>query len=756
MASEKQYTIPLMPWRGSLLTAGSQSTMPENMLWEAENVSVRLDGTLTKRPGVRQWGQTIMEPDSTAVGATVQAFVPFIDTTAPMVTTDNSTGKITTTVISGELRTAVAKGDVPLDTENLVMHHPGNLPAGSKWSLRFMFHGINLPSYTVAATYTDTFAFRGQAAAGSGKEFAIWAGGIYYKRASDNTYVLIANTTTVGEGVWSMIEVRVDDGVGGSTQVYLNDVLVATISSSLLADVSPNGFFEFRWLVEDSGAANTQYNTVVIAPMYNDTTTAPFAGVEIVAGEYFPYQTSSGARVRSLVIAAGSYIYHDNGELAIWRPLLAKQNPNVFFATFQRTLIWCDFADGGSSSVRQWTGEVAPLLLADAPPIQFAVEHKARLFGAGDKEFPLRLYYTGSRQANLWFTPTEDNAETETDAVLEAGYIPIPARRGDAITAIWGDYYGLLIVATRTGVWQLSGSGPQSWSLEAVSQSHGVESSLGIMQVGNDLWYGSRFGIHSLLTTDKYGQLSTQKPSTAIGNLWSQQTSGGAKIARDFLGTSKIVFSPQQQLIVVAVPLSGNQNSDDIYVYSQVTEGWYGPWSIESRALWIAELVSPLLEVVMHGSSDGRVGYTYPYLKADYETGVVSMRIATAALSGRTVDPSFHKKVKTWKNLYLYIQPRGKWDFSVSWYGDNQIEVEPRVISQIQEPEPLYVLTDDFRLDESPDGVLRSDEDIRVIKIPIDERSVYLYLFIEESAAGEDLIIQGADIEFTASAPEGT
>ena len=57
-----RFTIPNMPLRGGLTTAGQQGTIPENQLWKAVNCAAGLDGLMVKRPGLWQWGQTIKQP----------------------------------------------------------------------------------------------------------------------------------------------------------------------------------------------------------------------------------------------------------------------------------------------------------------------------------------------------------------------------------------------------------------------------------------------------------------------------------------------------------------------------------------------------------------------------------------------------------------------------------------------------------------------------------------------------------------------
>ena len=383
----KRFTIRMFPWRAGLATAGQQTSIPEDQLWQAKNVTSMLDGMYSKRPGTSKWGQVLKTPnpvDSTAL----TSFVTFLAGTSGFADTDASgTPALIShdTVRAGRLRTSVSAGG---GTENYALTHiVSSQSVGTEWSLRFVFSGTNLPVYTADATTPNTFIFRGQGADGSGKEFAIHQGGIYYKLTADNKYQLIADTAKAGEGSWTTIEVRCDDGASGVTTIYMDETLVATISSSTMADASLTGEadFEFLWRVEGSGSSGTQYNTSIATVMYNDDISVgtdaedPFGNVTIDGITEYQYITRGGSDRFALVVAAGKYIYTDNGLIGVWIPLLARQWRTVTFTQYRDTLVWIDSDNSQQSNMWQWDGQNEPEGLDDAPPVQFADEHQQRL-----------------------------------------------------------------------------------------------------------------------------------------------------------------------------------------------------------------------------------------------------------------------------------------------------------------------------------------------------------------------------------------
>lgn len=453
-----------------------------------------------------------------------------------------------------------------------------------------------------------------------------------------------------------------------------------------------------------------------------------------------------------MLAAAGGHVYHDNGLQGAWRPLLATQYRDTTFAPFRRTILIVDASRNIPSNLWQWDGTSEPVALDDAPNLKFVTEHKQRVWGAGDNANPLRLYFSGDRQPNLWFSPGPNNIETQIDAIEQAGYLEIPAKKGDRITAVFGDYYGRVLAFTRRGVWQVSGDGPTSFSLASVSQDVGTENNDCVTQVGNDIWFLGRYGVQALSATDSFGDIASSFPSAPISDLWTSSPSAVKTISRSLLESSRLKYNPTQGLIYCAVPTTGQDSPESVYVFNVNVKQWYGPWSIESQAMENIEIGLPLIEVMAHGGDDGQVLYTDQSSRVDVDAGY-TMKLQSALLNGRSIDPRLVGMVKTWKTLRLFLLPRGDWDFTIKCQVDNQSE--PKTITRNQNQYDIYPLGDEeddgtgeFRLALDPDARLHSREEMAVIEVKPDLRGYSMRFTIEQSGAGEDLVIQGFEAEF--------
>ena len=730
------------------MTAGQRSSIPEDMLWQAKNVGTDLDGMLMKRPGLRQWGQTIKVPDTSSSGSSVTRFEPLLNTLGELVLVETgSSGKFSRTITNGEVtvRAKESSGGQTYTLSSIV----DTLSTGDEWSLRFRFRGTNLPAYTADSTASDTFSVQGQAKTTTGKEFAIWSGGIYYQQNSDSKYVLVTGSESAGEGGWSTIEIRCDDAAGNTT-VHLNDTLLQTITSADIKDqtLATKAAFHLKWVVEGSATAGTQYSTRVSTPMYNDTITDPFKVVPVVALTDFHYITKSRSKKSAMLCAAGNYIYHDDALEKSWRPLKPKQHDNVVFLEFRRTIVWVDTNGSSFSSLWQWNGYNDPELLDDAPPVRFAAEHQQRLFSAGDRNNPLRVYYSGDRQPNLWFSPAPDNIEDEFDTLLQAGYIEIPARGGTEVTAIWGDIFGLLIIFTDNGVWKLSGSGPSSYDLDDISTKIGCVGPEALTQVGKDLWFVGRHGVGTVATTEKSGELRVDMPSFPIQDLWSASAFSPNKISKGFQHTARMSFYASENLVYIAVPLSGERIAESVYIFNILSKQWYGPWNIDSQAMELVEVSSPTIDVMMHAGDNGIVAHTNYSVKGDWRTTSYEFLLETAMINGRSIDPQLASMEKVFAELRLMVVPRGKWDFTVKYWTDTNPAPETKTRNQ-NDIYNVSTLTEDFVLDVDgdPGGRLHAADEIAVIEILLDERGKGLSIQIAQSGLEEDFVLQGYEVD---------
>jgi hypothetical protein len=456
---------------------------------------------------------------------------------------------------------------------------------------------------------------------------------------------------------------------------------------------------------------------------------------------------------------AGDYIYHDAGQLGVWRPLLRRSHRQVYATTYRKEICLIDSDGARKSKAWLWDGNPLSTMteLDEAPRIQFATEHQTRLWGAGDKENPLRVYYAGDRQPNVWFAPDQNSISNRYDTQLNAGYIEVPSKDGDEVTALFGDYYGQLIVFTRQGVFRVTGSGVNSYAVTAVTQQIGCESPHGVTQVGNDLWFISREGVHSISATDKFGDLIKGMVSGPIQDLWGGDESTVTRVNQNSLPKARIAYLPIVGLVMVALPMGSDQVAEDIYIFNTTTEEWLGPWSIQARGLKRCELQSPVYETVLTGNDSGQVLYFATSSRTDAGTGYTST-LESAFLNGRSLDPMLVGIMKTWKRMRIYVMPRGDWDIKVftrteeSAYKDDT-PTDPNQYKS-QNVFDGYTLDEDFRLDVDPDGRLASSEAMGYIEVRPDIRGYSFAFKLKQAGTGEDLAIQGVEVDFVYASHE--
>ena len=739
MAREGCLKVSSMPWRKGLATAGQQTSIPEDALWQSQDMYAGLDGLLQKRPGLRQWGQDIVQGTITE---------PLIDESLPnWVEANDDTTLLSKTVRQGKLRMSAQAG---ASNETLTLSRAGTVATDA--SIRLIVQVSNVNAYTASSTDADTFHFRVAKDATTGWEFAVWSGGLYYKQASDDTYVVISGTSELGLGKWSLLDIRID--ADGNTLVYMDSTLVATLTTSDLATPSltdANAVMELAAQVDPT----VTYNATVILPMWSGTASDPWTAQTIKAITDFRSSVGSGTLRRTLMCAAGDFIYHDADLLEQWRPIARLTYDNVTFSPYRRKMLWVEHDGLAKSKLWQWTGGTTdePEVLDDAPKCKFATEHQTRVWVAGDRRHPLRIYYSGDREPNVWFAPEDNNISDRFDTQLKAGYLEVPSRRGDEVTAIFGDYYGQLIVFTKQAVYRIQGSGPQSYTIQTVSQDVGCENFDCITQVGNDVWFLSREGLHSLSATDKFGDLVSGFVSGPIQDLWGGDPSSVRAISKTHIDQARVRYNSVLGLVYVAVPLFGDQTAAKVFTYNVTTQEWYGPWQIDSRAMDKVELASPVIEVVMHGGSAGQLLYTDLYNKSDNGTAI-SMVLESAKINGRTLDPKLAATQKTWKRLRVYFLPRGDWDIKVFWRTDDTYYEDEG--TKLSKPDQFhstnvfkkYGIGQEWRIGEDPEGRLVSREDMGYIEVPLGGRGYSMSFKLTQDGDGEDVAIQGFEVDF--------
>lgn len=746
MARELRHVIRHMPMRSGLVTAGQQSTVAEDALWQAVNATARFDGLVQRRPGLEQWGQSLLTPDAAVTTPVHTEFGNLAD----WIIDESAAGGLISYSVNNNVLSVVTTAGAGTETLSFQRHLQGTetQPTSDDWSLRFSAKGTNTVDYDDVDTSPSALVIRAIAAAGSGKEFALMRDGLYYKDNADDTYTLITAAGTDDDEQWHQYEIRMDKD--GSTLVYVDETLVATLTSTSLKAVTPTAaLFELVWRTDTTD----QYYWDVSDVMYADTVSTPFSGGDVTALQYLARRTSVGSKQDILLAFADGNVWQDRNVEKHWVSLLRLPDEDLFIGRYRDNVLFINSHPLLNDSLMyEWDGSNdAPTLLEQAPPAVAAVEHKGRIWAWGDKRHPLRLYFSGNRQSDVWFVP-EDDAET-TDNVLEAGYLEIKSDGGDEITAAYGDFYGQMIIFTRRSIWRLAGDTFDSFSVTDINRSVGCVGPNAVARVANDLLFLSREGVHSLQASQQYGDLRTSFVSSLIQDLWTDSPSTGFRLRAPDLLEATVEYLPIDNLVYVTLHKLQDARSEITYVYNLATQQWFGPWEVESASMAMLEFSTKAGQVMAHGQSGGIVAVTNRRalndLGVDYTVTLESPRI-----SGRSLDPSMVPGRKTWKTLRLYIMPQGEWDFTVTWQVDDKSPVDSTPDNtQSQNFYGVATISNNFKLGDPNTGRLKSEQLIAPIEVPIDEKGRWLRFKIESSGLNKNFVLQGYELEFTSGAP---
>jgi hypothetical protein len=150
---------------------------------------------------------------------------------------------------------------------------------------------------------------------------------------------------------------------------------------------------------------------------------------------------------------------------------------------------------------------------ADFPVFQWSVFHLNRLFYGPLTSSPHSVYYTAA-----------DNIFDTTG--IDAGRFSVNTGDGDRVIGCSQPFYEGLYVFKGPqygGVWQLSGRDPTTFSLQKVATGAPAQSHWGIVTTPTDIYWISSYGVHSLQTTVKFGDVDQAVLSLPIQRMWRTQ-----------------------------------------------------------------------------------------------------------------------------------------------------------------------------------------------------------------------------------------
>ena len=223
---------------------------------------------------------------------------------------------------------------------------------------------------------------------------------------------------------------------------------------------------------------------------------------------------------------ADNWIYKSTGDGKwVQSTLAAGSTLSTAFgtATSKQTLItlannYAVISDGASPPVVFSTAGVTNL--STTPAFSTATFHLARLWYSGYTSSPSQITFTAA-----------DNIFDSTGA--DAGTAKINDGDGDQIIGISKPFYGSLYLFKGPqfgSVHQLSGQTPATFAVAQVAFGAPLQNARGLSSTPTDIYWISNYGIHSLETTVKFGNVEQAFLSLPIQKFWRDGTMTNASL----------------------------------------------------------------------------------------------------------------------------------------------------------------------------------------------------------------------------------
>ena len=409
--NQDRYTIAGTPVTSGLDLSASRDVVDETQLWEVEGAFINEDKVLVKRPSFVQWGTQIIEPspivpDNDEMISKVFPInkddwsEPVITGSSASISIDNGslilsgwdsggddgTATITRSFLSGE-------------------QYNDNGGFGGDVFLSFVLH-IKHPE---AGNYAHIkFAVEEDVQ----KEIAINAAGIAIKTGV-GTFATLNDTAVAVDGFPHRVDIY---SAGGQSCVIDIDGTQVNSTAWTYVENTSDFFFEIS-AVSDDTLDVTPYAMLLSSLILKDEISSPYYTPSISdIHTVRALGTASPVDTHSLLAAGTKYLWLDYALREVWTPLYALPRDKVRFGKFRGNTIICNYGESSRKTEVYEYRDKTVIVLDQAPNIRFSTEFANRVWGSGDVNHPLRVYFSGDRQSNLWYNPDDPNVANTLDS----------------------------------------------------------------------------------------------------------------------------------------------------------------------------------------------------------------------------------------------------------------------------------------------------------------------------------------------------
>lgn len=443
---------------------------------------------------------------------------------------------------------------------------------------------------------------------------------------------------------------------------------------------------------------------------------------------------STGTPTRKGVAVAGASIWRDDND-NVWDDISGTvsvpADSVVTSCVVGDDLVMC-FAGTVPMRYTQ-TGNVGTLT-GTPPNGNICTQHLNRCW-MNDKTDPHRIYFTGL------------NADGSGNALYWSianggGSMAVENDDGDpvGITAMW-QHFDMLYVAKLTKIYRIEGTTTQNFRPVLVMNGIGCVNHNMVVPVGNDVFFPSLRGFHSLGLIAQVGNIAQEKfLSSNIHRAYLSDVNH-AKVQ---YGWGK--FLPLLNAIIWAVP-QGTQNVNQIaYVYSLTTNQWTRFTNFKANSMVLKYNSSERQQELHVGGPNGQV-YKYNQNKRnDYESQAIDMKVK----SGHIYPDTRFAHTFGYRQFNLLLVPKGNHELTFTYRTDTEKNSSGNIISTSatfnQGAAAGYNVLGNgsFLLGQT---LLGSDSLVQPLCIPVTAEGRAFQWTIENNMINQDLEIAGWNLE---------
>ena len=313
---------------------------------------------------------------------------------------------------------------------------------------------------------------------------------------------------------------------------------------------------------------STRYNATAITG----------TGVVTALKDFWRYGASL-TPTQKFVGHSGTRIVKDDGD-GVWDVLNAAWGTGTSNVCITIAGDYAVFSADNGDAPRTWDQTTEAAVGGTPPTFAFSSFHLGRLWAAGVAAAPSTPYFSAAGDINTW-----SGADAGTLPTMDAG-------DGDRIMGISEPWFGRLywFKGPNFGsVFEISGSSVSTFAQQRLFTGAPCVAHQSIITTPTDIFWASRYGFHSLKTTQAYGDTQQNFISAPIQASFNDLNPNTLSSAYGF-------YHPRRNIIGWAVREAGKSDNSALFVYN---------FKLGLRSIWKFTGLSPRSVAVMRDPAAG-------------------------------------------------------------------------------------------------------------------------------------------------------